>query len=345
MSGEKTEQPTQHKLKKLREEGQLPPRKNVVEAVLILSAIAALVFLMPSFADALKDLLKDIVPFAGGQPLDEVTAAVSKDIMKVLILLLAFCWLTASVTLFTTLLLNKFNVAPKAMTPKAQHFSPVSRVKSIFGKTNLYNFLRMFAFFIFVFLVFVLLVRGNIENAINASYCGFICVGPLFIHLIKTFIITVILFLLVFAGADFLIQTKLFISQNKMSKDDVKRENKEQQGNPEIKAARSGIAHEDAVQPTIDRSTHVVFSDDMLVAVIFYPEDKSRPYVVTRLRGSRVADMISQLKKTRIPTFYMPNAMPEFYGMARPGQYMPPSSAKVMAKVMEEVERRQQGSA
>ncbi|WP_176086027.1 EscU/YscU/HrcU family type III secretion system export apparatus switch protein [Martelella sp. HB161492] len=344
MSGEKTEQPTQQKLRKLRQEGQVPSRKNVGEFALLSFTTFMIIGLMPTMIGTLMDLATSVMTDVSTNA-ETPSVTTYSALMKVIYLTLSICGASAAFTVFITLILNRFNFSIKPLTPKFSKFNPVTKLKSIFAKSNLYSFIRMLIYFSAVCYLTYALIRYNINNVLQASYCELQCEAPLLIAILKWLIYTILALLLVLAAVDYLIQSKLFLSQNKMSKDDVKREYKDQEGNPEIKAERNSIARSDADAPSINQATHVIYSDSHLVAVIYYRNSNMKPYVIAKYSGPQVQTLVRKLKPTKLKLFNLPSVAYDFYRMGRPYQYMPSPSMKGMAKVLEIEDKRAASSA
>jgi len=333
MSGEKTEQPTQHRLQERRKEGQIPQRKNIVEAALLISAVLILVGFSGPLSAALLNL--STVVFSGvDRNFEAVKATSFIAAMDVVSLMAAICILISMFTLLTGLLLNKFNFSVKPLTPNINKLNPASQIKNIFSKHTIYNFIRMIIIFSSILIIFISVVWGSLDDSINASYCGEMCLYPLFISRIKIVVTTILLVLLLMAATDYRIQTRLFASQNKMTKEEVKREHKEQEGDPKIKFGRRSIAMEDAALPMPSEATHVVHSDQVLVALIFYPSAQLPPYVVFKAKGAKVPALCRKFRALKIPIVSLPSVALDFYRMAPPGQYLPPRSAPGMEKIM-----------
>lgn len=232
------------------------------------------------------------------------------------------------------MLLNKFVFAPKALSPKFERFNPVTQLKGIFSKATLYNFVRMTFLFGGMVSIFSALYLYNVDNALHASYCGSACLYHLFWSRIGILVAAIFLLLLVLAVVDYFVQSRMFLSQNKMSKEEIKREYKEQEGDPEIKAGRKSIALNDAVLPLLSDATHVVHSDQVLVAIIFYPASGQPPYLIFKSKGAGVPELRRKFQAMRIPIFHMPGAALELYRMGSPGQYLPARSLRAMEKML-----------
>lgn len=333
MSGEKTEQPTQRRLEDRRKEGQIPQRKNVIEASLLTFTTLLLLTAYAPLAGRLLNLSKTVFSSID-RDFDSAREASFASAMQTVWLSMALCVAASMFTLLVGLLVNRFNFSPKALTPKFQKFNPVSQAKNIFSKSTAYNFLRMLVFFSGVVAAMYIAIWGGVKDAINASYCGILCLVPFFKAKIELTVAAILILLIVLAAVDYAIQTRLYLSQNKMSKDEVKREFKQQDGDPEIKANRRMLVMNDASMPLPSEATHVVHSDQVLVAFIFYPTSGQRPFVVTKAQGATVPGLSRKFRALKIPTLNMPGVALELYRMSAPGQYMPAKSARPMERVL-----------
>ncbi len=339
MSGDKTEQPTHKRLEDQRKKGQIPQRKNVVEAGLLTFAILLLAGTSGRLWNMLLMLLNTV--FSGvNRDFDMVRTSSFAAAMNVVHLMLTICTLISMVTLSLGLLFNRFNFALKALSPKFQKLNPVDQLKSIFSKATLYNFIRLLVYFSIIAILLYQIIAHNIENAIKASHCGWICLYPFFMSRLRIVLTSILIVLLLLAALDFRIQHRLFIARHRMSKDEVKREHKGQEGDPKIKAERMSLAMNDATMPLLSDATHVIYSDQLLVALIFYPAARQRPYVVFKAKGASVPDLCRKCRSWKIPLFNLPSVALDFYRMATPGQYMPARSAKGMSRIMQIVDKK-----
>ena len=168
MSGEKTEAPTRRRLEDRRKEGQVPQRKNVVEAALLTFVTLLLVGLFGPLSGALLDL--SAKAFSGINQDFEIAKATSfTAIVQAAYWIQAICISSAIFTLLLGMLLNRFVFAPKAFSPKFQRFNPAGQVKNIFSKSTLYNFIRMIFLFGTISALFLYLYLFNLEDSLEAS--------------------------------------------------------------------------------------------------------------------------------------------------------------------------------
>ena len=326
MSGEKTEEPTQKKLEEARREGQLPQRKNVIEAVFLSFSVLLLTGLTGRISEAMLSIL-DSVLLAVQSDFDERFGFVLISIKEIATDLLFFLGASSGFTLLFGLFLNKFNFAPKAVKPKFQKFNPANGFKSLFSKNTLYNFGRVLTYFIILTLLLFLTIKNSFVEVINASHCGANCLTPLFLGYLKTVVAIILVTLLVLAAADFKVQNALFRKQNMMSKDDVKNEFKGQEGDPHIREERKSIAMRESHLPSLKDATHVIYGEHFLVAIIYFPDSEAPPFMVAKTRGGGIGKTLQRSRSYGLRMFNLPIVAREFHNMASPGSYLPARSA------------------
>lgn len=331
MSGEKTEQPTQKKLDDARKEGQLPQRKNVLEAFVVLAGVIGISGMWAQVAGHLFlvfDAAYDGIERGFDQALQSALQS-GFDAVMVSVLLAAAIGLGL---LLLNLLLNRFNFAPAAMKPKFEKLNPVNGLKGIFSKNTLYNFIRLLVYFTAVTAILYFVVQSNIANVLNAASCGLTCLAQIFPVIILRMVVLILVVLIVMAMLDFRLQTMLFISQNKMSKDDVKREFKGMQGDPMIKGMRQQISRDDLRLPSPREVTHVIHSNGHLVAVLYEPG--VTPFVVMKAKGDSVPAIQARFRSMGVRCINLPAVAREFHMRYAVSTYMDARAAVGMAKVL-----------
>lgn len=331
MSGEKSEQPTQKKLDDARKQGQLPQRKNVLEALIITSGVIGVSGTWQMMTDKLFAVFDTV--YAGIEQgfATSVGAALQASVDAVAVVIL-FSLALGVLLLLVNLLLNKFNFAPASLTPKFEKLNPVTGLKGIFSKNTLYNFARLLVYFSAVTAILYFNLQANFGNAIHAASCGLVCLAQLFPPLLLRIVVQILLVLIVMALLDFRLQTMMFISQNKMSKDDVKREFKGSQGDPLIKNMRQQISREDLRLPSPREVTHVIYSNGYLVAVLYEPG--VTPFVVMKAKGESVPSIQARFRNMGVRCVNLPAVARQFHKRYAVSTYVDAQAAVGMAKVL-----------
>lgn len=295
MSGEKSEKPTERKIEKAREKGQVAERKNLIEALVITSTTFAIFAVAGTLSVSILQFFDDIMSSLH-LPFDQVQATSRQGFSRVVSVVMIFGGVNGMIALFATLYVNKFNFAPQSLTPKFEKLNPISGLKGIFSLKTLYNFFRMLVYLVLISALTYFLVDGNYLEGLTLTYCGAPCFAEFFPALLRFLCFSVCAILLLLAVVDFRIQNALYTKQNKMTKDEVKRENKEANGNPEIEAERRSIAKSALENPPLKEATHVIHSDKGMIVLLRDPKyPDNPPFVLLKTTGTR-PDLVERLK-------------------------------------------------
>ncbi len=332
MSDEKTEEPTEQRLRESAEKGQVAQRKNVSETFTVTVGVLMIFATWPTFligVSAVFDATLDNLDQPFGNRWSALFQAIGRSVMFGLVITAA---LALSGTLFH-LLINKFNFAPKSMSPNFDKFNPINGLKGIFSKNTIYSFFRLTIFFSAAMGILYVVVKQNLGEIIRASYCGLDCVAEVFYQVFVLTLILILGVLLILAVIDFKIQNMIFLSQTRMSKEEVKREHKGNEGDPLIKSARHNIAMEDAMAPTISEITHVVYSGGFMVALVIY---RNRlPYVAAKARGDGIGRMVGRYRTAGAACVNLPDVARDFYQKGVMGQFMNRDSIDGLNKILQ----------
>ncbi|MCY1740505.1 EscU/YscU/HrcU family type III secretion system export apparatus switch protein [Ensifer sp. SL37] len=332
MSGEKTEQPTKKKMDDQRKAGQIPQRKNAVEAILLFSAVFLLWALLPMFAVyamfGLRTAFDSIrLDFDNALNLSFLSF---RDLMR---LSLIYCGSVALVASFSGIMFNRFNFSLRSLSPNIQKLNPVNNIKSILSISTLYNIIRILVLFLSISFALYIVTSMHAKDIANMAVCGRLCVVGLISKLLILVFILIIVCVSIMAAIDYFSQSIMFKNNNKMSKDDIKREYKDQEGDALIKSMRRSNALSDGALPNLKDATHVIYSDEHIVAVVFFPETGGAPFVVAKAKGPKSVRLLDEFKRLKVPAFKLPSVALDFYFMAIPGQYLPPRSAAGVEKL------------
>lgn len=328
---EKTEEPTHKKLDDARKQGQLPQRKNVLEAAIVVAGVVGITALWDDVTIGLFGIFDAVFNGIEGR-FDESLAGVRQACYEAVLIVPIFALALGFGLLLLNLLLNKFNFAPESLKPKFEKFNPVNGLKGVFSKNTAYNFVRLVAYFSAVTAILYVTLDNNIGDVIRASACGLSCLAQLFPPIITKMVTQILLVLIVLALLDFRLQTMMFISQNKMSKDEIKREYKGSQGDPLIKGMRHQISQEDMRLPSPREVTHVIHSNGYLVAVLYEPG--VTPFVVMKAKGDSVPSIQARFRRMGVRCVNLPAVAREFHMKYAVSTHMDAKAAIGMTKVL-----------
>lgn len=241
--GEKTEEPTSKKLGDARKEGQVAKSKEVENAasLLVLFVMLRIVIGMVGenflgvFSAVYNKLPEMVTMYGGFVPETSILSTIQFVMVRMLVILAPFFIAGLLVGFFSNSLQFKWQVTTKPLQPKFSKMNPISGVKKLFSVQSLMELLKSIAkiailgFVVYselkdkydvIFLLFRMpLWQGILLSGDIAIAIGFKCA---------------LLYILI-AALDFAYQKYKFKQDMKMTKQEVKDEYKNTEGDPAVK--------------------------------------------------------------------------------------------------------------
>ncbi|MET4695267.1 type III secretion system export apparatus subunit SctU [Endozoicomonas lisbonensis] len=303
MSAEKTEQPTPKKLRDARKKGQVAKSKEVSGTFGFLLVIATLWFMSDNYINTIQEMV--ILPSTVyNETFEEAFKIVTMGILnKSIELLIPLVGVTLLGAIIGNIMQFGFLLAGESIKPDLKKISPIGGFKKIFAMKNLMEFFKSVVKIIFLSIVVYYVIKGSLGDMVNMPYCGSSCILPITGVLLKKLLIYAIAAFVVIAVLDFMFEKHQFTKQNKMSKDEVKREHKESEGSPEIKGKRKEIHQEILNEAENTKKSDVVIKNPTHLAIgLHYSEDKTPlPVVTVKGRGGRARFILKIAEKEGIP--------------------------------------------
>lgn len=288
MSDEKTEEPTEHKLEKAREKGEVAKSQDVAVAASMLGVVIVLDATADSIVERLHMVLRLALDFGNGDlPIYEIFRRMQDMALQ---LLMAIMPLVMAAAVFAALGLMShvgLRISMEAVAPKPEKLDPVAGTKKLFSVKSLLTFLVMLTKAVIigtavwqVILILLPLIGGSTYQSVAG-------IGTIaWSALTKMLMIALVLFIAL-APVDFAIQRWLFMKDQRMSKDEIKREHKGQEGDPQLKGQRKQLQREDAQGPPAKKavataSAVVVNPTHFAVAIRYAANENGLPVVVAK---------------------------------------------------------------
>ncbi len=245
---QKTEEPTQRRLEQAREKGQVAKSQEVTHWFMILAVALVIGVFGESFTDGIATSLYPFIeqPHAirldGGQ-LREVLTETLGQLGLAVLLPVAVVMLAAFVA---GIIQNGLIFSTEPITPKLEKLSLVKGMKRLFSSRSLVEFLKGVAKICIVASVVVLLLwpeRDIIFSVTSMDVATFLGVLQ---GLAVRVLIGVLSVMTIIAALDYLYQKQQHVKQLRMSKQELKEEFKQTEGDPMIKARLRQIRTERA---------------------------------------------------------------------------------------------------
>jgi flagellar biosynthetic protein FlhB len=297
---EKTEQATPRKYQKAREKGQVPRSRELLSMVTTGGIILMFYFSGNSF---LNDLSASVRKFLGMEYGINPAFAIRFAAAEMFHILLPFLGISFTFALLAGVAQGGFVLKPLGF--EIEKLNPVGGLKKLFSKNSLIEFLKsLFKFVTGGFILYsviknlirVLPATAAMDIGVTLSiFCGLLS---------KAVIITFVIFFF-FAIADYIYQRWDFARSLRMTKEEVRQEFKETEGDPLIKSRIKSVQKEMArrrMMQDVPRATVVITNPTHIAVALKYRKDEmSAPMVVAKGAGFVAEKIKETARKHRVP--------------------------------------------
>ena len=311
-SEEKTLPPSLKKLREARRKGQVARSKEMVTAVVTLTAFAYLYARAGAFAQTMQDALLGASAVTG-QPFAEALALLAPRLGSDLAWLVApFVGMIVTAAVLANVVVNGGVLAAiDPVLPKMERLNPVEGFQRLLALRNVIELIKAVLKVALVGSVAILLIAGSMQVLVEQPSCGLGCTGPVLRGLLRPLLITAGGFFLVLGTFDIAMQRWLFHRDMRMTKTEQKRERKEQEGDPLIKGQlrrERRAAAQAAARTGLRNATFVIRSNDTVLALRFANPDALVPILLARAVGEGAPTLLDEARQRRLPVVFDPAA-------------------------------------
>ena len=289
MAGEKTEKATPKKRKDERKKGNVFLSKDAVTAVSLIATFYGLKVFAPSIFSDSQELIKRYISLAGTKESFEITdiAITFTDLGFTFIkTAMPLVLISVLVAVVVTMAQTKLLFSAKAFTPKFNRINPFTGIKKMFSVRAIVELLKsLFKIIVLLYVVYTVLIDEvvTLPMLINMTPMSVINkTGDIIMDVVlKSGIAFVFL-----AAADYLYQWWDYEKNMKMSKQEVKDEYKQIEGNPQIKGRQRNVQQQRSRQrmmQNVPEADVVIRNPTHFAVALKFDRDKDRaPRVVAK---------------------------------------------------------------
>jgi len=335
----KTEQPTERRVQKARREGQFPAAREFVAALQFVALLALVgaggAHWLAGFGQTIRRLFA--MAFGGELSPQSLSRLVWQlfwqHFMSLVLAGIAVVILTLGLRLATT----RFGFSLKRLVPDFKHFSPVSRVREL-PRQNLTALAEAAVLLpLFLYAVYTI-ARGRLEGFLllpvqsPASAAHFLGTS-----LMDLFWKAAGLFV-VFGGIDLFRQVRRYQQDLRMSRQEIREEMKDVEGNPQIKARIRRLQREHArrqMMKDIPKATAVIANPThFAVAIRYQMETMAAPVVVAKGKNYLALRIRQKAVAHEVPVIENPPLAQALYKSVDVGQEIPPHLYRAVAEIL-----------
>lgn len=336
---EKSEEATPRKLRKSRERGQVARSTDIPSTVILVAAVLYLMFTWKNTSQQLAQLFS-LVPQLYTMDFNKAVQIGFKSIVidPFINIALPFSLVMLAAGIIGNVVQFGFLFAIDPIIPKPEKVNPADGFKRIFSARQLTTtLLAVLKTFVMVVILVIVLYMGLKELLHEVSQCDVICQKTLQEYLLRKLVFYIIPFLIIIAVLDYIYQRAQFLKEQKMTKEEVKRENKEMYGDPHIRGARQDMRREMAEMDIKKRiSTARLLILDMGVAIALQYEQGKTPLPVIAAigKGAMARKMVEIASVENVTMVINSTLAKELVAKGKVDQYIPDETVEAVAVAM-----------
>jgi len=348
---EKTEQPTEKRLKESREKGEVPRSRDLSGAAVVLAGVAALMAGGPASFEHARRIFRFGLGYSREALFsDALPGRVLHAALREALALFAPVALATLLAAFAApLLLGGLNFSGKALEPKFERLDPIKGLGRIFALRGLVELGKALLKLLFIGAVLALLLR-HWQGALQATGRGAVSAGiAQALGLLGQAALWFGSILALIGGLDALYQKYDHTKKLRMSRQEIKDEMKESEGSPEMKGRIRQVQMAQArrrMMEELPKADVVVVNPTHFAVALKYDDGRmGAPRVI-----AKGVDVLAQQIRLvagshRIPLVEAPPLARALYASTRLGQEIPAALYVAVAQVLVYVYQLKQAAA
>lgn len=337
---ERTEQATSKRLREAREKGQIARSKELTTCLLLLASGIGIFLMGGNIIEALLATMRDSF-----QPSTDKIFNSSglpdfflKELINALMVIAPLLVLLVAVAFFAPMALGGWSFSVDALTAKWERISPLKGIKRIFSWKSVIELIKALAKFGLVAIASVWFMWGHRNQLVVLSnddiQTGLRGAGEI---LLWAFLI-ISSPLLIVVAIDVPFQLWDHAKQLRMSRQEIRDENKETEGNPEIRARVRSIQREMArkrMMAEVPRADVIITNPTHYAVAIKYDQEKMRAPIVLAKGKDLIASQIRSIAQIyKVPVISAPALSRSIYHSTPLNREIPAGLYMAVAQVL-----------
>ena len=344
--GEKTEPATQKKLNDARKEGQVAKSREIANCLSLLTLFLVLKFWVGNMGTQLMELfprfysmIPDVVTFWRGEVNQRDTALVFRNMLtRVLVIIAPILVIGVLVVFISDLAQVKWKPTTKPLRPKFSKLNPIKGFKKFFSPNSLVELVKSIAKILLIVYICYSYLKDKWVILLNL-YGGSLMQGlGLEAQVVIDLGIRISAVYMIIAAADFAYQKFKFKNDMKMTKQEVKEEYKQQEGDPQVKnkirqkmmdaSRRRMMQNLPQADVVITNPTHYA------VAIKYDPQVADAPIVIAKGEDYLAQRIKEVAKENHVEIVENKPLARMLYTNVDVGQAVPPELYQAVAEVL-----------
>ena len=342
--GEKTEAPSEKKRKDARKEGNVFQSKDLVTVVVLFGVFYSVRFMIPFIYKDLRNFLSFILQLV--EEREPVSSRIFYYFLWIFVKsALPLLLITMTLGVLASLVQTRFNISFKLLSPKLSKLNPAKGFGRIFSKRNLVELIKN--------IVKILILINFLYSILKADMIPIAKMIRMDIHNSSISLMSMMFDLitricgvfLVIAFFDFMYQKWQYETDLKMTKQEVKDEYKQLEGNPEIKGRLRQLmrsrANQRMMQAVPDADVIIRNPEHLAIAIKYDPDKNQAPIVLAKGMDELALKIVAVGEAHHVPAIENKPLARAMYPKCKVGQEIPGDFYAAIAEILVYIYRKE----
>lgn len=336
---DKTEQPTPKRLRDARERGEVAKSQDISSAVALLAFAGMLV---PLWTYMMKQLLPYLITSIEhvhnyDNLLHDLPKLAIQAILVFMLACLPFFAIAVLIGVIGNVIQVGFLFSKKAIKPQFKKMNPIEGIKRMFGKQTWMNLFKTLMKFVIVIYLCYLKIKEAIPVLMNLSSVGAQKPLQFLLDFVTGLTIQIAIILVALAVIDYFFQRYSHRKNLRMTKQEVKEEFKQMEGDPQVKSQRKAKYQamvRNAIANVKDATVVITNPTHYAIALRYDPEQDDVPVVLAKGADELAQRMKEEAKKENIPMIENKPVARALYPLVEAGDPIPVEWYEAIAEII-----------
>jgi flagellar biosynthetic protein FlhB len=340
----KTEKATPQKRKKAREQGQVARTRELSNALAWSGALALVAWQVPDVARQWRGLLQSSLDLSVSEPLapgGPILFWIGCSVLRWVVPVVTTAWV---LSVSGGLAQGGLVFAPEALQLKPERMNPAGKLKQMFSLAGLSGILKSLLPFSVIVWIGISTVTKHWEAVVHTSELGVRAYASFLVSVMGELVWKSGLVLVAWAGIDYLLVWQKHESDLKMSRQDMKDEAKQSEGNPAIKGRirrlQRSLRRRQMLRDT-EKASVVITNPTHFAVALRYEVEMEAPIVIAKGRDFLAQEIKEVARWHGIAVLENPPLAQALYRTVEVGKPIPAALYAAVAEILAFVFRAQ----
>lgn len=344
--GEKTEEPTAKKLSDARKEGQVAKSREIANGLGLIALFLILKIwvgpmgtqFMEVFTGVYNRIPEVVTFWHSHMPVSDIRQIYRQMLLDCLLIMAPILVIGVVIAFVSDVIQVKWQPTAKPLKPKFSKLNPISGFKKIFSPNSLVELIKSLAkLFVIVYICYSDL-KDKLVYLYNLYDMSLMEALQLIAQVVTDLGLKISVVFMIVAFADWFYQKHKFHKDMKMTKQEVKEEYKQQEGDPQVKGkirARMREASQRRMMQNLPQADVVITNPThYAVAIKYDPKVADAPLVLAKGSDYLAAKIKEVAKEHHIEIVENKPLARMLYANVEVGQAVPPELYQAVAEVL-----------